>query len=182
MMYNFLDFKKKITLVFCRMMLPYLAFHFDPESVLRILVQRPALILLSASICITSLNEALWVASSFFTLTMLRSKVVDATQLWKSDLNMCNICVSFWKVYKVGQKLLALSMLSQVIAIGSVCSFVLILQLVSDLMHDQENRLISFCMLVPPLLFFVVIPRVQVPLWYGAYTRLLQTVRNTHEE
>ena len=73
-------------------------------------------------------------------------------------------------------------MLSQVIAIGSVCSFVLILQLVSDLMHDQENRTVSFCMLVPPLLFFVVIPRVHVPLWYGAYTRLLQTVRNTHEE
>ena len=140
------------------MMFISLAFLVDHENTVNILVQRPSLILFSVSVCITSSNEALWVASSFFTLRMLNNKV-----------------------YKVGQKLLALSMLTQVIVLGSICSCVLNVQLGSDLINNQENRTITFFLMVPSLIFFFVAYFVQVPLWYNVYNRLLHDV-TTHEE
>ena len=134
------------------------AFLIDHENALNILVQRPSLILFSVSVCITSSNEALWVASSFFTVRMLESKV-----------------------YKVGQKLLALTMLTQVILVGSICSFVLNVQLGSDFIHQEENRTVTFFLMVPSLIFFFVAYFVQIPLWYAVYNRLRQIVNN-HEE
>lgn len=139
------------------MMFISLAFIIDHPTALNILVQRPSLILFSVSVCITSSNEALWVASSFFTLRMLDSKV-----------------------YKVGQKVLALSMLTQVIVLGSTCSCILNVQLGSDLIN-QENRTITFFLMVPSLIFFFVAYFVQIPLWYGVYNRLLELL-DTHEE
>jgi hypothetical protein len=131
------------------------AFLIDHENALNILVQRPSLILFSVSVCITSSNEALWVASSFFTVRMLESKV--------------------------GQKLLALTMLTQVILVGSICSFILNVQLGSDFIHQEENRTVTFFLMVPSLIFFFVAYFVQIPLWYAVYNRLRQIVNN-HEE
>jgi hypothetical protein len=134
------------------------AFLIDHQKALKILVQRPSLILFSVSVCITSSNEALWVASSFFTTKMLESKV-----------------------YKVGQKVLALTMLTQVLVLGSICSLVLNVQLGSDFIHQEENRRITFLLMVPSLIFFFVAYFVQLPLWCAVYTRLRQIV-NGHEE
>ncbi len=101
---------------------------------------------------LTSFNEALWVASSFFSPNVLEAKV-----------------------YRVGQKLAALCALSQFIVIGAVSATVASISLLSFIAKG-EHAFVRCCMCAPMLAFYVTVPVVQVPLLKGAWGRLQEAI------
>jgi hypothetical protein len=110
-------------------------------------------ILFYASGSLTSINEALWVTSSFFTQGMLDSKV-----------------------YKVGQKLCTLLVLSQYIVIGWCTSGIGTVQLMMDI-YRGESVAVRVCMLMIFITSLVVIPMVQIPLWHNAHPSFWKALR-----
>mmetsp|Transcript_19833 Transcript_19833/g.44969 ORF Transcript_19833/g.44969 Transcript_19833/m.44969 type:complete len:243 (-) Transcript_19833:213-941(-) len=111
------------------------------------LVSTPTAMTYMGAGCLTSSNEALWVASSFFTNEMLESKS-----------------------YRVGQKLFALAALSQFLVIGGLSAGFTIHRL-SGAMLDGQDVLIRALMLIPCVAFFCIVPFVQIPLLIGAWGR-----------
>lgn len=103
--------------------------------------------------CITSINEALWVASSFF------------PQSWIMD-----------RRYKLAQMSTAFSCLSQFIAIGAVSAAVSCWDLIRY-MSKNEHLAVRLCMFIPNFAFFLVVPFVQIPLWHGALRRIRSMLR-----
>mmetsp|Transcript_17294 Transcript_17294/g.20363 ORF Transcript_17294/g.20363 Transcript_17294/m.20363 type:complete len:242 (+) Transcript_17294:56-781(+) len=130
-----------------------LALFFKKDFTIALLATPFSMTYMAAG-CLTSSNEALWVASSFFTPNMLNSKI-----------------------YRVGQKLFALCALTQFILIGGVSAFMAASSLVPYIMAG-ELVFVRMCMVVPCMAFFIIVPVVQVPLLKGAWARFLDALKS----
>ena len=150
---------------------------FAKETFAECLIACPTACTYMSSGCLTSFNEALWVASSFFPMWLIEHKI-----------------------YRVGQKLTALLALSQFIVIGGFSAAVTCASLVFairddfaltqaevaaagshiDEIEDGRRRrriVVRICMLMPTFAFFMIVPFVQVPLWKGAFQRFKEALK-----
>ena len=88
------------------------------------------------------------------------------------------------KVYKVGQKLCTLLVLSQYIVIGWCTSGIGTVQLMMDI-YRGESVAVRVCMLMIFITSLVVIPMVQIPLWHNAHPNFWKALHekgNTKEK
>ncbi len=98
---------------------------------------------------ITSVNEALWVLSSFFPPELAAHKR-----------------------YKFAQTCTAFSCLTQFLALGSVSNFISCRDLFKYICLGDMVA-VRMCLFFGCVCFFAVTPFVQIPLWWGARGRLL---------
>jgi hypothetical protein len=107
--------------------------------------------------CLTSGNEALWVASSFFPASWLDSKI-----------------------YRVGQKVFAFTALTQFLLVGGYGAFFSLLRHSSIVFAAVEDHytVARTCVIIPCIAFFLIIPFVQIPLLRGAFSRLVDAIQD----
>jgi len=127
---------------------------FAKESFSRYMLSVPPGCTYMASGCLTSINEALWVASSFFPEALIEHKV-----------------------YRVGQKFTALCALSQFLSVGSLSAALAAAGLMRSMLETGEDLVVKACMIFPLFAFFTVIPFVQIPLLKGAFGRFVEAAR-----
>lgn len=111
-------------------------------------LQTPAVMTFMSSGCLTCLNEAFWVLSSFFPESWLQ-------QRW----------------YRVLQPCFSIYALLEFLVLGLVSCAVVTWSLVPKI-YNGESPYVHSCMLLPHMAFFTVAPLVQVPLLWNAINRL----------
>ena len=115
--------------------------------------EAPSAIVYMAAGSLTSGNEALWVASSFFPLKWLDSKA-----------------------YRVGQKVFALNALSQFLVLGGYGAIRTLVDFVPLIYANGQGTFVRACMASPCAVFVIVVPFVQIPLLRGAFARLKDAI------